>query len=137
MCFVAGYDDENGSYIKNLHDHIAYRYEIKEVIGKGSFGKVVKVLRVTIFNNDYSVVFITSSPPPPQTLPLPHLPHTHTSWQCFDHKTGQPVALKIIRNKKRFHHQALVEVKILDSLRKRVSEHDDSFHICFNVCCFV
>ena len=41
--------------------------------------------------------------------------------QCFDHKMGQPVALKIIRNKKRFHHQALVEVKILDSLRKRVS----------------
>lgn len=40
---VAGYDDENGSYIKVLHDHIAYRYEIKEVIGKGSFGQVVKV----------------------------------------------------------------------------------------------
>ena len=38
-----GYDDENGSYIKVLHDHIAYRYEIKEVIGKGSFGQVVKV----------------------------------------------------------------------------------------------
>ena len=45
--------------------------------------------------------------------------YSHT--QCFDHKTGQPVALKIIRNKKRFHHQALVEVKILDTLRKRVS----------------
>ena len=42
-CFL-GYDDENGSYIKILHDHIAYRYEIKEVIGKGSFGQVVKVL---------------------------------------------------------------------------------------------
>ncbi|CAI8046542.1 Dual specificity tyrosine-phosphorylation-regulated kinase 4 [Geodia barretti] len=78
----AGYDDENGSYIKVLHDHIAYRYEIREVIGKGSFGQVVK---------------------------------------CFDHKTKQPVAIKIIRNKKRFHHQALVEVKILDSLRKKVS----------------
>ena len=43
------------------------------------------------------------------------------SLQCFDHKINQPVAVKIIRNKKRFHHQALVEVKILDSLRKRVS----------------
>lgn len=42
------------------------------------------------------------------------------SLQCFDHKTNQPVAIKIIRNKKRFHHQALVEVKILDSLRKKV-----------------
>ena len=38
-----GYDDENGSYIKVLHDHIAYRYEIREIIGKGSFGQVVKV----------------------------------------------------------------------------------------------
>ncbi len=38
-----GYDDENGSYIKVLHDHIVYRYEIREVIGKGSFGQVVKV----------------------------------------------------------------------------------------------
>lgn len=84
----SGYDDENGSYIKVLHDHIAYRYEIKEVIGKGSFGQVVK---------------------------------------CFDHKMGQPVALKIIRNKKRFHHQALVEVKILDSLRKR--DRDNQYNI--------
>ena len=40
--------------------------------------------------------------------------------KAFDHKTNQQVALKIIRNKKRFHHQALVEVKILDSLRKKV-----------------
>ena len=38
-----GYDDENGSYIKMLHDHIGYRYEIREIIGKGSFGQVVKV----------------------------------------------------------------------------------------------
>ncbi|GIY46286.1 dual specificity tyrosine-phosphorylation-regulated kinase 4 [Caerostris extrusa] len=39
-----GYDDDNGSYIKVLHDHIAYRYEILEVIGKGSFGQVIRVL---------------------------------------------------------------------------------------------
>ncbi|KAF8652724.1 hypothetical protein AX16_004223 [Volvariella volvacea WC 439] len=37
---------------------------------------------------------------------------------CRDHCTGESVAVKIIRNKKRFHHQALVEIKILDSLRK-------------------
>ncbi|KAH9977242.1 hypothetical protein BGW80DRAFT_1288151 [Lactifluus volemus] len=37
---------------------------------------------------------------------------------CRDHATGGSVAIKIIRNKKRFHHQALVEIKILDNLRQ-------------------
>lgn len=46
-----------------MHDHMVYRYEILEVLGKGSFGQVVK---------------------------------------CYDHKTDQMVAVKIIRNKKRY-----------------------------------
>ncbi|XP_072327600.1 dual specificity tyrosine-phosphorylation-regulated kinase 4 isoform X2 [Scyliorhinus torazame] len=75
-----GYDDDHGSYIKVLHDHIAYRYEILEVIGKGSFGQVVK---------------------------------------CMDHKANELVAIKIIKNKKRFQHQAFVELKILDILQKK------------------
>mmetsp|Transcript_11201 Transcript_11201/g.26422 ORF Transcript_11201/g.26422 Transcript_11201/m.26422 type:complete len:575 (-) Transcript_11201:147-1871(-) len=40
--------------------------------------------------------------------------------KCYDWKTNQLVALKVIRNKKRFHHQALVEVKLLEHLR----DHD-------------
>ncbi|XP_058883549.1 dual specificity tyrosine-phosphorylation-regulated kinase 4-like isoform X4 [Acipenser ruthenus] len=79
-----GYDDEHGSYLKVLHDHIGYRFEVLEVIGKGSFGHVVK---------------------------------------CLDHNTNELVAVKIIRNKKRFHHQALVEVKILDALRRKDKEN--------------
>ena len=35
-----GYDDDQCSYIPVTHDHVAYRYEILKVIGKGSFGQV-------------------------------------------------------------------------------------------------
>ncbi|KAI7660700.1 kinase-like protein [Hortaea werneckii] len=72
-----GYDDERGDYNIVLGDHLAYRYEVIDVLGKGSFGQVVR---------------------------------------CVDHKDGGVVAVKIIRNKKRFHQQALVEVGILGRL---------------------
>ncbi|KAF9903309.1 hypothetical protein EC991_004001 [Linnemannia zychae] len=74
-----GYDDERGDYLIVNHDHLMYRYEVLDMLGKGSFGQVAK---------------------------------------CYDHKTGEYVAIKIIRNKKRFHCQAVVEVKILDNLNK-------------------
>ena len=76
-----GYDDERGDYNIVTGDHLAYRYEIVDILGKGSFGQVVR---------------------------------------CIDHKTGALVAIKIIRNKKRFHQQALVEVDILQKLREWV-----------------
>lgn len=37
--------------------------------------------------------------------------------ECYDHKNKEKCALKIIRNKKKFHDQALVEVKVLLALR--------------------
>ncbi|XP_036431249.1 dual specificity tyrosine-phosphorylation-regulated kinase 4-like [Colossoma macropomum] len=76
----SGYDDESGTYKNVIHDHIAYRYEVLDMIGKGSFGQVFK---------------------------------------CLDHRTNEMVAIKIIRNKKRFHQQAMVELKILDVLRRK------------------
>ena len=78
-----GYDDERGDYNIISGDHLAYRYEIVDILGKGSFGQVAR---------------------------------------CVDHKTGGLVAIKIIRNKKRFHQQALVEVDILQKLREWVGE---------------
>ena len=77
-----GYDDERGDYNIVMGDHLAYRYEVIDVLGKGSFGQVVR---------------------------------------CVDHKEGGVVAVKIIRNKKRFHQQALVEVGILGRLGEWVS----------------
>ncbi|CAD6198885.1 unnamed protein product [Caenorhabditis auriculariae] len=78
-----GYDDENGSYQLVAHDHVAYRYEVLKVIGKGSFGQVIK---------------------------------------AFDHKYQQYVALKLVRNEKRFHRQADEEIRILDHLRRQDAE---------------
>ena len=39
--------------------------------------------------------------------------------KCRDHKNNNDVAVKIIRNKKRFHQQALIEIKILNVLKKK------------------
>ena len=33
-----GFDNEKGGYICDVHDHIAYRFEVQKRIGKGSFG---------------------------------------------------------------------------------------------------
>ena len=41
--------------------------------------------------------------------------------KCHDHKTGGAVAVKIIRSRKRFHQQGLIEVKLLDHLRKQAT----------------
>ena len=86
-----GFDDMENYYIALPHDHIGYRYEILKVLGKGSFGQVLKV---------------------------------------YDHKTGEFAALKIIRNDKRFLHQAKREVKILEHLlREDASNTANVIHI--------
>lgn len=78
-----GFDDERGDYLLVAGDHIAYRYEIIKMLGKGNFGQVVL---------------------------------------CEDHKKKEKVALKVVRNKKRFSQQAMVEIKILQTLRENDTE---------------
>lgn len=80
-----GFDDDQGSYLHTPHDHIAYRYEVLKIVGKGSFGQVIKVL---------------------------------------DHKTQELVALKMVRNEKRFHRQAQEEIRILEHLKKQDKDNN-------------
>lgn len=75
-----GFDDKRGDLKVVKGDHIAYRYEILGILGKGSFGQVC---------------------------------------ECYDYKRNEKAAVKIIRNKKRFHHQAGIEVSILSTIRER------------------
>lgn len=37
-------------------------------------------------------------------------------FKCYDHKNGEVVALKILRNKKRLYKQGLIEAKIVEQL---------------------
>lgn len=39
-------------------------------------------------------------------------------FKSLDHKTNRIVAVKIVKNKKRFHRQGLVEVRLLETIRK-------------------
>jgi hypothetical protein len=84
----SGFDDDEGDYKAIYGDHVAYRYEIGNLLGSGSFGKVYHVI---------------------------------------DHKSKEDLALKIIKNKPRFHEQAREEIEILNYLKFR--DPDNQFCI--------
>jgi len=48
-------------------------------------------------------------------------------FKAFDHKMKEEVALKIIRNKEKFHKQGIIELKILDLIRK--TDSNDRKHL--------
>jgi len=47
--------------------------------------------------------------------------------KCYDHKLGSHIALKIVRNEKRFHRQAQEEIRILEHLKKQ--DKDNTFNV--------
>lgn len=55
-------------------------------------------------------------------------------FQCFDHKSGTMIALKILRNIKRLHKQGLIEAGILQGLRDK--DPDDKRNIVRIIECF-
>lgn len=81
-----GFDNEVNEYKANVGDHVAYRYEVVSLLGKGSFGQVFKV---------------------------------------FDHKEKELQALKIIKNRPKFHKQGMIEVQILNNL-KEIPENSEN-----------
>jgi dual specificity tyrosine-phosphorylation-regulated kinase 2/3/4 len=38
------FDDERGDYVLRKHDHLAFRYELLGILGRGSFGQVVRCM---------------------------------------------------------------------------------------------
>lgn len=45
-----------------------------------------------------------------------------TALKCFDHKNGVDVAVKVVKNKKKYYYQAGVELKILQFLKENDPE---------------
>ena len=86
--FNDGFDDENHDYIIKHGERFLERYEIDSLIGKGSFGQVVK---------------------------------------AFDHEEQCHVAIKIIKNKKPFLHQAQIEVRLLEMMNR--TDTEDKYHV--------
>ncbi|OMJ94086.1 hypothetical protein SteCoe_2861 [Stentor coeruleus] len=79
------FDDDLGNYNLIQGDAIAYRFEILEILGRGSFSQVVK---------------------------------------CLDYKKNEIVAVKIIKNKKKFNAQAAIEIRLLENINNK--DLDDS-----------
>jgi dual specificity tyrosine-phosphorylation-regulated kinase 2/3/4 len=76
------YDDEQSNLILYQNDHIAYRYQVKKLIGLGSFSQV---------------------------------------YEAYDWKKKSSVALKVIRNKKKFKKQSSLEIEFLKTVKEKAA----------------
>lgn len=128
---------------------IILRYEILEVIGKGSFGQVIRALdhktgqHIAIKIIRYAETQVQSSREPwltsnydPRTNPRNkrvYRQYRHPAFIALRRVislTKQHMAFHCpCRNKKRFHHQALIEVRILEHLRKKDLESNSQHNV--------
>jgi serine/threonine protein kinase len=83
-----GYDDEKADYIIRLGEMWDGRYEVKRLLGRGSFGQVVA---------------------------------------AYDHVTKESVSIKIIKNKRAFHEQARIEIRLLELMNSL--DKDDRYGV--------
>lgn len=123
------------------------RYEILEVIGKGSFGQVIRALdhktgqHIAIKIIRYAETQVHSHL---AWLTLGYYPRKFRVMNEYDITSGIFRSLSVsfslfkqratftfvsCRNKKRFHHQALIEVRILEHLRKKDLEANSQHNV--------
>lgn len=87
----SSFDDNIGNYILFQGDSLGFRFEILEILGRGSFSQVCK---------------------------------------CLDHKKNEIVAVKIIKNKRKFNAQAEVEIRLLENIKnKDLDESSNTAHL--------
>jgi hypothetical protein len=95
-----GWDDENFDYIVTPGDVLDGRYRIKECIGKGSFGQVVRAV---------------------------DMESSSSSSSDHHHQAAAEVAIKIIKSNPPFLKQAESEIELLTLLREK--DPDDQHNI--------
>ncbi|KAJ3140437.1 Dual specificity tyrosine-phosphorylation-regulated kinase 1A [Physocladia obscura] len=97
------YDDEKDDYIFRENEIWHNRFKIVRRLGKGSFGQVFEAVDMSILDSAVAIK-------PEKFPPL-----------------SSAVAIKIIKNRKSFYNQALMEIKILKLLNEK--DADDSKRI--------
>lgn len=130
----------------------ALRYEILEVIGKGSFGQVIRALdhktgqHIAIKIIRYAETVYSSRDDSHRELRSEKKRRDVSAMnnvRCIRHFSGcvrfPSVPWRFFinsggfhcpcRNKKRFHHQALIEVRILEHLRKKDLEANSQHNV--------
>ncbi|CUG86947.1 serine-threonine protein kinase, putative [Bodo saltans] len=139
--FNNGYDDKEGHYIVLGGEEILQRYTVQEVVGKGSFGTVLRcydekrqetvAMKITRHGTNFrnqakleiDILLKLNNLPALNSLVV-NLATLHrarsgrkgsfgTVLRCYDEKRQETVAMKITRHGTNFRNQAKLEIDIL------------------------